>query len=216
MSRNVMEINGTVVEFRHVPKVASTTVKTMMITAKGIDWQNTPASEWGVHDRDRKIGHPARAEFWDSITTKKKPDIRFTVIRDPVKRFISGYTNRVLFYEKAPKMSFDEFVHLAPRWGNNGDLMHHLAPMVKCIGDEPGLYDKVFSISQVNNEVRKFLSDLSGVDIPYMERQTGGTENKRSIVPTKDQLKKIKTLYEKDYMVWWNKRIVPQEFEESQ
>lgn len=187
-----------------------------MIQALGYDWQQTPAVVWGLplNERKRHPDNSKQAKFWNSLLTSARPDILFTVLRDPVTRFISGYTNRILFYKKAKFITFDEFVNIAPKWPSQ-DVGHHLQPMVKILGQDPSMFTEVFSIDQVDTAVTQLLEKISGKKIEPVRRQTGGNHHQKDIVLTPEQKEKIQNIYADDYKYWWNPQVLPHVFKDN-
>lgn len=208
------DINGKIVEFVHIPKCGGTSVKTMMLEASGFDWQNSPASDWGLPANQRKYMKENRRFIGQFKKNKynRRVDYTFTVIRDPVSRMISAYTNRVLYYKKIPDPGWDKFIRMMPNWPNF-DIKHHTQLMCVHIGTNPQSYNAVFTTSEIGTKVSRFLSEIADKEVKPLERQRGGTEKKHKIIPTEEQINKIKTRYQKDYDIWWNKEVVPQAFE---
>ena len=209
----VCKINGRLIEFFHIPKCGGTSVKTMLLEAMDYDWKNSPAADWGLQAEERKYTKQ-QAKFRSEFFLKqygRRPDYRFTVIRDPVDRMVSVYTNRVLFYRKMADPGWDRFINKMPNWSNS-DITHHAMPMWKIIGTNPRMY-KVFTMDEIKTKVPEFLSEIAGKEVSPMQRQTGVSEKKKNIVVTEQQINKIKRVYDKDYRTWWNKDVVPQAFE---
>ena len=214
------EINGQIIGFQHIPKCAGTSVKLMLMEAAGIDWRNTPVSDWGKPTRERKY----TAAQLKTYLMRHKPrrdiegnhipcDIKFTVIRDPIERVKSIFTNRVLYHGKGRFINrdFNRFMNYFPRFAD-GDLIHHSRKYVHFLNNEPETWDRVFISSEVD-KIAEWLSELSGKDIKPMRKQTGGSEHKDKIALTQDHINKIKDWHKEDYEFWWNKKVVPQAFE---
>lgn len=205
-------INSKVVEFTHIPKCGGTSAKCMMLEASGFDWKNSPANDWGLPIKDRKHQR-TNNKFMRAHDKGKfgKPDYRFTIIREPVKRLISCYTNRVLFYNKMRNRGWDNFVDMLGQY-SAGDITHHSLPMCHWLGRDTNKFDKVFTVSQVGTDMRAWLSQIADTNVPPLQRQDGGRERQSEINITEDQIQRIKKHYKKDYDVWWNDKVVPQEF----
>jgi hypothetical protein len=187
--------------FIHIPKVAGTTAKSLLLTAAGHDWINSPAAEWETDQKDRKHS-AAEVAKWTSDTLNDDPvDIMFTVVRNPIDRFISGYTNRILHYKNAAYCTFSEFVELAPNW-QNSEIAQCLKPAVNFLGRDPAVFNCIFTIDQVNTELKSMLEDACGFKLDTIHRQTGGSDQKDSIVPTAEEIEKIKLIYAEDYTYW--------------
>lgn len=207
-----VEINNKVVEFTHIPKCGGTSAKCMMLEASGFDWRNSPANDWGLPISQRKH-QKQNNKFMDQHGKGKfgNVDYRFTIIRDPIKRLVSCYTNRVLFYNKMRNRGWDNFVDKLGNYAA-GDISHHSFPMTYWLGKDPNRYDKIFTVSQVGTDVREWLSEIANTDVPALQRQDGGREKQSKIVITEDQITRIKKYYKNDYENWWNDKVVPQEF----
>jgi len=209
-----MEINGTRVGFVHIPKCGGTSVKTMMLEAAGIDWKSTPAIDWGIRENERMYtGHDMHV--WRSRFRAKlnfDAEVRIAVIRDPVERIRSAYTNRILYHQKMScPGGIDELIHKLPN-RVNPDLLHHTMPMLRFLGQYPESFTHIFTTKEID-KVADLLSEISGKKVPNIKRQTGGSEYKDKIQITQDHINKIKHVYADDYKFWWNKKVVPQAFQ---
>lgn len=106
---------------------------------------------------------------------------RFTVLRDPLKRLLSVYTDRVVARKElhnSPKLrkqtvlSVDPdpdffFQNLADYSRKSSVIKHHALPVKLFIGPKPLLYDRIFTINQLG-DLETVLSERVGqtVKIP--------------------------------------------------
>lgn len=172
-----------------LPKVASTTLKHVFFV---LQHDETPkahrartGSEVKLHAGEwvaRKI-----SEYDPRIYTQYE---RVVVVRDPIKRFISAYANRVIHHGELSEqtlkatrarrigVSFDpsieEFVeNLAAYRLASGMIRHHTDPMTYFLGHDLSLFDKVYRIE----ELSAFIDDLkarTGKDFRLPTLQSGG------------------------------------------
>ena len=142
-----------------------------------------------------------------------KDFFKFVVVRDPIKRFLSAYSNRVLHYKmlhpwalgheaiengvkKAPTLSeFVDDLELYRKWSN--DIRHHTDPIVTFAGRDFSVYDQIYRIENLD-DCRKKISEIVGQDVEILHEQTGG--RKFSIDDlTPDQIEKLERFYDADY-----------------
>jgi len=115
--------------------------------------------------------------------------VKFTVIRDPLERLLSAYSNKVIFYKalEQPRVAQQlEYKGLDTNPDLNGFVLninhyrqyslpirHHTEPISSFLGDRLNRFHRVFKIEKMENVV-EFLSQSLGtvIDIPIM--QTGG------------------------------------------
>jgi hypothetical protein len=211
------DINGSKVEFVHVPKCGGTSTKLMCLEAAGVDWKSTPGAEWDVKFSERKNSQRDFHIWRRGLQTNKwqgsPPDYKFTIIRDPVERLKSAFTNRVLFYNFTKQKTWDEFVEKWPSV-HHSDISHHTRPICSWLGRNPSAYTHVFTLDQMD-EVAELLSTISGKKIATMKRQDGGSEHKKYIRVTEKHLKKIQDYYKDDYKYWYNESVVPHKFKKE-
>ncbi|MCP5038680.1 MAG: sulfotransferase family protein [Rhodobacteraceae bacterium] len=110
---------------------------------------------------------------------------QFTVVRDPLKRLLSVYTDRVVKRQElfnSPKLS-KQFVlpqdpdpdfffqHLDRYIASASSVKHHTLPFKLFLGPEASEFDRVFKIEELP-ELAEKLSDISGekVSIPRFNR----------------------------------------------
>ena len=112
---------------------------------------------------------------------------KICLIRDPIKRFISAYTNRVNHhkelskniieeYDLDPSMANPNFIKFVKHYyiyRNVRSIKHHTDLMFKFIGENPSYFDKIFNLNNIN-EVSDFLKEKYDIDYKIPKLQTGG------------------------------------------
>ncbi len=115
---------------------------------------------------------------------------RFTVVRDPIKRFLSGYSNRVLHHRELsseflgrqalrfqpdpavflPDPSLDHFIEHLDTYRCVPTIDHHFAPMAEVLAPLPS-YDRVYAFEELDTLFAD-LAERTGlpVDAPHLQR----------------------------------------------
>lgn len=122
-------------------------------------------------------------------------DYRICVVRDPVERFVSAYSNRVLFHRDMD-VSLEDLVADPPKYWAIND---HFRPQYYFLGTDPSYYTHIFRVSQIG-EIADMVSSLVGRPIVPVRMQTGGTDLKPEL--TDDQFARVKEAYREDYDVF--------------
>jgi hypothetical protein len=183
----------------HAPKCASRTILGWMAFVQ------KPSIQENIEFRDSFLlgDYPKITR-----TTKEVPfseirnQLKFCVVRDPVDRFVSAYKDRVLRYQREEVSVFPTIQHLlsdlqgAKKFRT---LFHHLKPMVSFYGENPGIFDWVFSFSRLN-EVRDFLASEYDVPLPQLHLQSSSKVETPELAP--DEVTFIQELYAPDYEIY--------------
>ena len=122
-------------------------------------------------------------------------DIKCCIVRDPIKRFISAYKNRILYHHDIQFKDHSVDMILEKLENNNFENKHFL-PQVYFLGEDLSYYtfwstteDLSFFVEQVN--------DFFSRKINFPKIQTGGSDIKIKL--TKSQISKIEKIYAKDF-----------------
>jgi len=167
-----------------IPKNASTTIKHWLFAyykANGVD-----GFEGDIKRRAHKF-FPASKKDGGKIGWFTGRQHHFAVVRDPIKRFISAYRNRVLHQgclEKNPeafvaaklglKPGLNEFVQRFPEYADlNREIAHHCAPQTAFIGKIFRRLDRVYDISELAI-LEQDLIRLTGFEQSFLVKQSGG------------------------------------------
>ncbi len=139
-----------------VPKVACTSVKTRMFEIEN----GVPFKAFRINGKAFHIHHYSnRGVPFESLSKRKIRDhVRIVVVRNPIERFLSGVSNRVVFHKDLAKPVFSsrlagatlpvmpnltKFVqHFEDYFRYVGSIEHHFAPMVTFLGKDPGYFEK--------------------------------------------------------------------------
>jgi hypothetical protein len=173
-------------------------------TARGVpSWEtNKPIFEV-IRKHDPLFGRRKRVE-----AEKIQTDIRVAIVRDPVKRFLSGYRNRVLWLYDLPRMempSIDVFQEHFDHYMNHPeDEIHritgHFVKQVDRVGRHPSLYTHIFKTDEMEL-LFQLLEKVYGREFPRFQLQQGG--NDIDVDMDSVNIQWIKERYEEDYTIWF-------------
>ena len=135
--------------------------------------------------------------FLPSYTPFEKIEVneKCCIIRNPIKRFISAYKNRVLFHKDFGfrNLNIDEIIE---KLENNSFDNRHFLPQSYWLGSDLRYFTIVSNISNMEtfiNGVNNFFQNK--VEFPRI--QTGGADE--NITLTDSQIIKLKKIYSSDY-----------------
>jgi len=154
--------------YRHIPKVACTSIKRKMY-----EFEN------GLKFNREYVGRDVHSYFSRFDTDISDCKFRFLVVRDPVKRLLSAYSNRVGHHkELAPsylnealdkKLISKEFLNVAIPNPGLGQFIEFLE-----------LYREVPTINWHVKSIHSFVPDISGFTDVYPMERISDFQNKLS------------------------------------
>jgi hypothetical protein len=152
-----------------------------------------------LRNRTQRLG---KHDYNPSLVPVVDNLIRLVVKRDPVKRFVSGYTNRVLFHNKMRnKPNFEDFVSNFEKYhATYSDIQTHFKPQVRFFGLDKSIYTHIFDTSEMHL-VKELFEDTYQRKFPDIHLQQGGTDQKPEV--TKEQEAWIQDRYKVDYDAGW-------------
>ncbi len=197
----------------HAPKNASRTLLGWLACLRepGLHLRKP---EWFEPSRHARSGEyhelRLRADVFDSthdwhphcLVPRAPHPHRICVIRDPVDRFLSGYTNRVLFHGNlgAKPPGIEEFIVDLERYrATNAAVRGHFLPQCAFLGKDTGLFTHVFRISELE-ECRRWLESMQQTSLPALQLQQSGDKSKPALNP--ELAAKVKGIYHEDYLSW--------------
>lgn len=199
-----------------VPKVACTSIKTMMFEIEN----GFPYRNFTISGRAYWIHHFYKSTLFAAQDVMAMRDHqRLAVVRDPIGRLLSCYSNRVVHHrelskEKARKAlktadlpfnpDLSTFVaHLERYMAAVESINHHARPMVDYLGRDAGFYTRLYGMS----EVQTFVDDvnrITGRTVALQRLQTGGPKITADAL-TAAEIARLKTFYARDYDTFGSK-----------
>lgn len=180
-----------------------------------------------IHDYYKKSSAPFVSA--EQLAAEKEYTI-FTVSRDPVKRFISGYRNRVIdlgdLQKTAPalrrrglpvKPDLNTFaLNLEEYRAANTVIEHHSRPQHHFLGDSLAYIDRIFPIEKMD-ELKQMLRNVKP-DLTMRSEKSGGTEvGLRDL--SASAFEKLLDFYEDDYYLlsdYYSRQAIVREYEQVQ
>ncbi|MCC5969918.1 MAG: sulfotransferase family 2 domain-containing protein [Pararhodobacter sp.] len=196
-----------------VPKVACTSLKVMFFEVEngfGFKPFRTSGKMWWIHRFYPSI------PFTDQNIARMEGHRRMAVVRDPVKRLLSCYSNRVLHHKElsrdaagaaleaadlpcSPDLS--TFVRRLPEYcAAVESIWHHAMPMVEYLGRDPQFYTHLYPIKDTG-EMQAEVARLTGVSAQLDRLQKGGPKISTDKLSATD-LALLKDFYDEDYALY--------------
>lgn len=174
------------IAFFNVPKVATTSIKEIFYRVehgRAFD----PKNHGGRHIH-QVMGSGARAT--EEMFARFQEYWRFTVVRDPMKRILSCYANRIAHHNDLgkdfrismkfrmrglpPRPSLDRFIKDLDRYRKySRNIEHHTDSIKTFVGSDLSRLDAVYPIEQLA-ELTAELSRRIGQTVSMPHKETGG------------------------------------------
>ena len=122
-------------------------------------------------------------------------DIKCCIVRDPIKRFISAYKNRILYHRDIQFKDHSVDMILEKLENNNFENRHFL-PQVYFLGEDLSYYT-FWSTTEEVSFFAEQVNDFFSRKIIFPKIQIGGSDIKIKL--TSLQISKIEKIYAKDF-----------------
>ena len=196
--------NGKKLVYYPVAKNANTSVKLFLIRHLGIEdkffyIENIPRFKHTNKMYNSFNGKYNLISFLPPYTPfqKMEVDIKCCVVRDPIKRFISTYSNRILFHKDKAFYNFSVDEVIESLEGLNFFNKHFL-PQSFWLGHDLNYFTFYAHTNNLNifeKKINKFFNQKK----EFPKLQTGG--NKSDILLDKNHIIKLKKIYESDFQL---------------
>lgn len=197
-----------------VPKVACTSLKHFFFEIEnGFPFKTYKIN--GVQRHIHNSGYPSRP-FQKEVHPRMMDHWKIAVLRDPVDRVLSCYTNRVLGFRCLAEIDISEedrekgivrdpdlatFIRLLWRYRKiSREVDHHAQPLKTFLGTDPGFYDRLYRM----NELQQLVEDVENRvgPVPKLRRmQRSGKPIGRDEL-NRRQLARISEIYAADYEIF--------------
>ena len=122
-------------------------------------------------------------------------DVKCCIVRDPIKRFISAYKNRIL-YHRDIQFKDHSIDMILEKLENDNFENRHFLPQVYFLGEDLSYYT-FWSTTEGVSHFAEQVNDFFSRKIIFPKIQTGGRDIKIKL--TSLQISKIEKIYAKDF-----------------
>lgn len=187
-----------------IPKVACTSIKKTFYKIKNKKDFSRDVEKKDVH------------QYWgENRQDLFISEFKFMVVRDPIKRFLSAYSNRVCHHQELSKESIaksnlnllnsinvyspgiGQFIDDFNIYNQVNSIRHHCLPVFDWIDGNIEVFDKVYKLEEIKN-LEQDLSKRLNFNIKFSREQTGGRK-----IPIQDlslnQVEYLIEYYRNDY-----------------
>ena len=160
--------------------------------------------------------HQSHKTYWVKIENLAENYFKFVVVREPIKRFLSAFSNKILrsriSLEKT-QLTTSQYLSIAQLGVNpeinwmienlelysemSYDWHFHIKPQNTFMGNQIKGFDRVFQVERLG-ELGEKLSEITGFEINLPRLNTGGRKISLAELSEKS-MKKLIDFYAKDY-----------------
>ena len=196
------------IAYAYIPKCACSTVRVTM------RWL-----ENGDNDDFKIINMPkyqVHKTYWVEISNMAANYFKFVVVREPIKRFLSAFSNKILYSKQSlerTKLTAIQYLSIA-QLGVNPEInsmienlelysemsdnwQDHIKPQHTFMGNQIKGFDRIFQVERLG-ELGKKLSEITGFEINLPRLNTGGRKISLAELSEKS-IKKLIDFYSRDY-----------------
>jgi hypothetical protein len=213
--------------YRHIPKVACTSIKTMLYELR-----------MGKSFSRERMGMDVHQYFFKEYRDISKAEFRFIVVRDPIKRLLSAYSNRVVHHKELSKEylskqedlkkifeeenipfnpSLSEFIRHFSFYQKVPSIHHHTKPVVMFGIRNLSFYTHVYTIEQLHL-LEEDLSQRYKKQMKLPRLQTGGLKLKVAQL-SREEITFLLDFYTRDYELladYYTKERILKEWEDGE
>jgi hypothetical protein len=188
--------------YRPTPKCACSTIKTAF-------FEVLYSKRYSPEDTNTGHVHQYFTRNVKRVEIDPNEYFAFAVARDPIKRFVSGYRNRVMHHGDIGKLldidgqkydppALSDFALALPHFLNMAlPISHHMSPQKAVLGDNLNKYSKIYKIEELS-DLQAELSRRAGTAIPFGREQTGGPKISLTDLSS-DAFEYLLDFFEQDY-----------------
>ena len=193
-----------------VPKTACTSLKTLFFEVEN-GREFIPFKRNG---REFHIHNVYPSVFFNPKLTERQSEYsRFLLVRDPILRLLSAYSNRVVHHgelsrekarkqlvahDLAPNPSLVEFVHKLPIYMKAVETIdHHTRPLIDFAGPEANFYTRIYNMSEID-EMLAEIASIVGQPLKLQRLQTGGPKLSLEDLGSRE-IERLREFYAGDY-----------------
>ena len=210
-----VKVKGTPLVFFPVPKNACSSVKYSLLNHN----EDGMADRLPITGPDGKTVryvheiYPTRRFQW--FTPLQYAGTRwFCVARDPVRRFLSGFGNRILHRDDLKRSKpgvlekaglsrhpdLEEFVaKLESYCAANNSVRHHFMPAVHYLGRRPDRYDRIFTMKSLGDIVDYCAEAGAQIALPHRQSKMAKLEIPELSATARA---KLENFYAEDLRIW--------------
>ena len=192
--------------YRFLPKVACTSIKHQLYCQTSLSKDDLGAMD----DIHRLLNQGGYHRSIDNC------EMRFIVLRDPIKRFLSAYSNRVLHHHELSEWSLakkhpdlykkinifdpdlDTFIENLDEYLQVPSIHHHVKPINSFLGGQDlDYFTHIYKIEELDR-LERDLSKALDNEVAFDRLQTGGPKFSLSAL-NEQQINKLFLFYRDDY-----------------
>jgi len=203
--------------YHATPKVACTSIKLALYEleyGKQFHPQKDDNGVWNHIHNSWQGGTP-----YFSPAPERERYFKFTVVRDPLERFLSAFANRVIYHgelsaKNLPRLegelaglksnpSLSEFIADLDRYrAASWQIRHHTDPQIYFIGRTLAYYERIFSFAELT-KIPEAVRAAVGAQIILPHEQSGGPKLTVADLSESEQ-QRISEFYAADYLLLSN------------